>query len=126
MEVTENNNMSDNRVVLSLKGLMEMTPIHEGVDIVSRAARHMFLSIVKTQKTVHDVFFSTHKKQEQDSFALAKQYFDFERFANLFVCQAICRLQDKHNFHRMLRADVIEEELEEIYMSADWKKVGTC
>ena len=52
--------MADRRV-LTLENLIAMSPIVNGVDLVSRACRQLFLSHVKSQTNVRDTFFPEHE-----------------------------------------------------------------
>ncbi len=71
---------------LTLQGLLEMTPVVHGQDVVRNAARELFFSCVKNAPNVRDVFFP-----RETPHALASRVdpdsFDFETFACLYVCQ---------------------------------------
>ena len=71
---------------LTLEGLLAMTPIVHGVDVVRNAARDLFLSCVKSQHNVHDVFFSDHVPHALED-KVDHDWFEFDKFACLYVCQ---------------------------------------
>ena len=126
---------------------MSMTPVVNGQDVVRLAARHLFLGQVKCQLPVRDIFFagSTADKSNGDgnfpcggaasqsgSRPLMSEYeaaamtswFDYSRYSVLFVAQAICRLQDEYKLHAMLDERLVDEQLQAIHDSSEWKKIG--
>ena len=113
--------LNDN--TLSVDALLAMTPIVNGQDLVAFACRHLFLSHVKSQHSVKETFFPTHQKDKHEDF-LDDTWFDFDRFAVYYACQAIARLQDEFTIHTLLKKDLIEEEMDAYFTSPDWKKIG--
>ena len=71
---------------LTLEGLLAMTPIVHGVDVVRNAARDLFLSCVKSQHNVHDIFFSDHVPHALED-KVDPDWFEFDKFSCLYVCQ---------------------------------------
>ena len=71
---------------LTLEGLLAMTPVVHGVDVVRNAARDLFLSCVKSQHNVHDIFFSDHVPHALED-KVDPDWFEFDKFACLYVCQ---------------------------------------
>ena len=71
---------------LTLEGLLAMTPVVHGVDVVRNAARDLFLSCVKSQHNVHDVFFPDHVPHALED-KVDYDWFEFDKFACLYVCQ---------------------------------------
>ena len=122
-------------MTLTLNALMTMTSVVNGQDIVQLASRHAFISHVKRQPSVRDVFFPTSSRQAlADSWspevAAVLQddvtWFDFSRYSVLCVAQAICKLRDKFLVHTMLEEDIIDEQLKAMHDSSDWKKIGSA
>ena len=112
---------------------MAMTSVINGQDIVQLAARHVFVSHVKRQPRVRDIFFPTSSRQPLvDSWSpeLAAMlqdnvtWFDFSRYSVLYVAQAICKLRDQFLIHTMIDEDIVTEQLNTIHDSSDWKKIG--
>ena len=123
----------DDAMTLTLDALMTMTSVVNGQDIVQLASRHAFLSHVKRQPTVRDVFFPTLSRQPpvdnwSPEVAAALQddvaWFDFSRYSVLYVAQVICSLRDKFLIHTMLEEDIVTEQLKAMHESSDWKKIG--
>lgn len=109
---------------LTLESLLAMSPIVNGVDLVSRACRQLFLSKVKSQTNVRDTFFPNHEPDRYEA-GIDPQWFDFEEFANVFVCHSIYLNKDVYSIHKMINGEKVEEYLLDFYLSPDWKKVGT-
>lgn len=110
---------------LSVDALLAMSPIVDGRDLVQMAARHLFLSLVKTQDNVREVFFPDHTKQDDNLRLIDQQWFDLRRFACLYLSQTICDIKDDiAGLHRLLDENQVYTELEIMYTSHDWKKVG--
>jgi len=120
-------------MTLTLDALMAMTSVVNGQDIVQLASRHVFLSHVKRQPSVRDVFFPTSSRQPlsdnwSPEVAAVLQndvtWFDFSRYSVLYVAQAICNLRDEFLVHTMLQEDIVTEQLKMMHESSDWKKIG--
>ena len=88
---------SDVAKELTLEGLLAMTPIVHGVDVVRNAARDLFLSCVKSQHNIHDVFFSDHVPHALED-KVDHDWFEFDKFACLYVCQ----VSPRHLFYEKL------------------------
>ncbi len=71
---------------LTLEGLLSMTPVVHGVDVVRQAARDLFLSCVKSQRNVRDVFFPQHMPHALEK-KVDSNWFEFDKYACLYVCQ---------------------------------------
>lgn len=108
---------------LTVETLLSMTPLVGGVDVVSKAARALFLSHVKSQPCVHDVFFPNHQKDELQN-KIEKNWFDFDKFACLYVSHAITQIKDPFKIYSMLNEQKIDDKLAELYSSPYWKKIG--
>lgn len=124
---------SDDAMMLTLDALMAMSSVVNGQDIVQLASRHAFLSHIKRQPSVRDVFFLTSSRQPlvdnwspelaavlQDDVTL----FDFSRYSVLYVADAICKLRDKFLIYTMLEENMVTEQLQAMHDSSDWKKIG--
>ena len=111
------------RGTLTLDSLLAMTPVVNGVDLVSRASRQLFLSHVKSQTNVRDTFFPQHEPDRYEAH-IDPQWFDFEEFANAFVCHALYVNKDEYCIYKMVDGEKVEELLADFYLSPDWKKVG--
>jgi hypothetical protein len=132
---------------MTVDALMSMTPIINGQDVVRLAARHVFLGHVKCQPPVRDVFFAgaTADQSNDDDGAVSygspcppgprplmseyeaaamTSWFDFGRYSILFAAQAICKLRDEFRIHAMLDEQLVDEQLQAIHDSSDWKKIG--
>ena len=114
--------MADKRT-LSLESLLAMTPVVNGVDLVGRAARQLFLSHVKSQANVRDTFFYGHERDRYEA-SIDPAWFDFEAFANIYVCQAVYQNKDEYNIYKMVDGEKIQDMLADFYRSPDWKKIG--
>lgn len=102
-----------------------MTPILNGQDVVRLAARHLLLGQVKVQPSVHDVFFPGQVSDPVYGDRIeAFEWFHFDDFATLFVCQALVRLRDDYGIHSLLNESLINEKLDAVYKGPDWKKMG--
>lgn len=110
---------------LTLDALLNMTPILNGQDIVRLAARHLLLGQVKVQPSVHDVFFPGQVSDPVYGDRMeALEWFHFDDFATLFVCQALVSLRDDFEIHSLLNEALICEKLAAVYQGPDWKKIG--
>jgi len=125
--------VSGDVMTLTLDALMAMTSVVNGQDIVQLASRHAFLSHVKRQPTIRDIFFPTSSRQPlvdnwSPGVAAVLQdditWFDFSRYSVLYVAHAICSLRDKFLIHTMLEEDIVTEQLKAMHESSDWKKIG--
>ena len=116
MDHTENNN-------LSVDGLMTMTPVFEGVDIVGSASRQLLLSRLKSEPHVTQIFFANHKKDDAEE-KMDESWFDYEFFSTMLVCQATASGSDDYGIHSILNLPRINEIMANIYHSPEWKKVG--
>ena len=115
--------MSDH--ALTLDALLAMTPILNGQDLVRLAARHLFLCHVKYQPSVRDIFFPDHCNDATYGDVIDSiSRFNFDQYAILYVCQAICKLGDEYKIHTLLNEDVIDNKLKALYASPEWKKIG--
>ena len=108
---------------LSTSRLLAMTPFFQDSDIVRIAARHLFLSKVKSQSCVKDVFFRNHTKDAYE-YLVDDNWFDFETYSVLYVCQGIAKCRDPYNLHSIIDGDKCDDHLLEIANSPDWKKLG--
>jgi len=123
---------SDHALTLTLDALMAMSSVVNGQDIVRLASRHAFLSHIKRQPSVRDVFFLTSSQPLVDNWSpeLAAvlqddvTWFDFSRYSVLYVADAICKLRDKFFIYTMLEENMVTEQLQAMHDSSDWKKIG--
>lgn len=120
---TQGEPTNENEPTLTVDSLMAMTPLFQEEDVVRIAARHLFLSKVKSQPGVKSVFFSDHKKDPYE-YLVDNNWFDFETFSILFVCQAISKCHDPYNLHALINAKKCDHHLNDIAESPEWKKVG--
>ena len=120
-------------MTLTLDALMSMTSVVSGQDVVQLASRHAFLSHVKRQSSVRDIFFPSSSRQpladnwSQEVASVMQSdvaWFDFNRYSVLYVADAICKLRDKFLVHTMLEEDIVAEQLKAMHDSSDWKKIG--
>lgn len=110
---------------LTLDALLNMTPILNGQDVVRLAARHLLLGQVKVQPSVHEVFFPGQVSDPVYGDRVeANEWFHFDDFATLFVCQGLVRLGDDYGIHSLLNESLINEKLDAVYKGSDWKKTG--
>jgi len=134
-------------MALTLDALMSMTPIVNGQDVVRLAARHVFLCQVKGQSCVRDAFFAGSVADpvavdgsgtsatsslslgpppltsEYEAAAMTS-WFDFSRYSILLAAQAISKIKDEYRIHSMLDEQLVDEQLQAIHDSSDWKKIG--
>lgn len=111
-----------------------MTPqIHDN-DYAQSAAKHLFLVQLRNQPSVKDVFFHSnnrlnHRENRSTVTSILKKIpsfreFDFDRFAVLFVCQVICKLRNRFNFHELVDEERVKEELGCFYHHPLWTNLG--
>ena len=108
---------------MTLDRLLEMTPLINGVDLVGRTARQLFLSHLKSQPSVMETFFPKHERDSREN-NIDADWFDFDEFATLFVCYAITKCRDSYKIYKMLDQDRTEELMMEYFNSPYWKKIG--
>lgn len=108
---------------MTLDRLLHMTPLINGVDLVGRTARQLFLSHLKSQPSVMETFFPTHERDTREN-NIDADWFDFDEFATLFVCYAITKCRDTYKIYKMLDQDRTEELMMEYFNSPYWKKIG--
>ena len=109
--------------LLNLNSLFAMNPLINGVDLVGRASRQLFLSHVKNQPSVHDIFFPEHEKDRNES-KIDPGWFDFDRFATVYTCHALTKCKDIYRIHTMLDEEKTDELTADYFASPDWKKIG--
>jgi len=118
----------DKSTALTIEALMDMTPVVDGRDLVRLAARHLFLGSVRQHESVQETFFPSapreHGGEYSHAIEAALSWFETKDYAVLFVCQAMCRIQDEFGIHELLNEEKIEERLTSAYNSSGWKKVG--
>lgn len=119
--MSQTQTLNDN--TLSVDALLAMTPIVNGQDLVAIACRHLFLSHVKSQPVVREVFFPSHQKDQHEQ-ELEDTWFEFDRFAVYYACQALCKLEDEFTIHTLLDKEAVDEEMDSYFSSPDWKKIG--
>lgn len=112
-------------VDLNIDNLMNLNPKFDELDVVNQACRNVFMNIIKHQESVFETFFSNVKMEYCDN-EIDPDWFDFDEFSVLFVCQAIANIKDPYGIYEMLDTQLIEERLLEMYMSPNWKKIGFC
>ena len=108
---------------LDVEVLLRMSPEVNGQDLPQLAARHLLVSVMKSQPSVRAAFFADRKAHCCEDL-VCPDWFDFEEFAILFVCQAIIELNDSHGIRDMLDVERVFGDLDEIYRSSNWKKLG--
>ncbi|ELU14379.1 hypothetical protein CAPTEDRAFT_224865 [Capitella teleta] len=108
---------------LDVEILLRMTPEINGQDLPQLAARHLLVSVLKSQPSVHEVFFPKEKAHSCAA-SVDPDWFDFDSFSVLFVCQAIAELNDGHGIRDMIDVDRVYADLQEFYQSTQWKKLG--
>ncbi len=109
--------------LLNLDSLMAMSPLYNGVDLVGRASRQLFLSFVKKQPSVYNIFFHNVEKDRYED-RIDSSWFDFDRFASVYTCHAITKCKDHYLIHTMLDEDKTDELVADYFASPDWKKIG--
>lgn len=102
---------------------MSMTPLVGDRDIVSEAARALFASVLRSQPSVRDVFFSEHRADPREHM-VDSDWFDFDAFAAMYVCQCLSKVKDEFDIHGLVDEVKVDEEMEMVCSSGDWKKVG--
>ncbi|KAK2179136.1 hypothetical protein NP493_510g00001 [Ridgeia piscesae] len=100
-----------------------MTPIVNGCDVIRLAARHLLFSHVKSQPCVRETFFPGHVAVDAET-KIDPNWFDFDTFACLVVCNTLCEAEDPFGISRTLRRGAIHNALEEIYASPQWRRMG--
>ena len=108
---------------LTLDALLRMTPYIDDKDLVAHASRQLFLSRVRSVRTVRNTFFPNHKANKYEEF-IHPEWFEFEKFSILLVLQAIWKLKDQYQIYQMVDGPKVEESLKEMYSSPLWKKIG--
>lgn len=116
-------NVLPNERQMTLDRLLHMTPLINGVDLVGRTARQLFLSHLKSQPSVMETFFPTHERDPREA-NIDADWFDFDEFATLFVCYAITKCRDPCKIYKMLDQERTEELMMEYFHSPYWKKIG--
>jgi hypothetical protein len=122
-------------MALTLDSLMTMTPFVNGQDVVRLAARHVLLGQVKCQLPVREFFgidTGSADNGANQSAPLTSEYeaaamtswFDFSRYSVLYMAQAICKVRDPFGIHAMLDEQMVDEQMQQIHESSDWKKIG--
>ncbi|GFO35680.1 hypothetical protein PoB_006218500 [Plakobranchus ocellatus] len=109
---------------LSIEILQSLTPFHpDGRDKVTEASRELLLGCIKFEPRIHKVFFSSF--EAQPGLKLVEfRTFPIETLATVFVAEAISKVKDEFSFHSTIEKSRVEEQLEEIYGSLQWKKLG--
>ncbi|KAI0214551.1 hypothetical protein LSAT2_000337 [Lamellibrachia satsuma] len=115
--------MEELQIPLTVETLSAMTPIVNGCDIIRLAARHLLLSHVKSQQCVRATFFSSHTPVEAEAH-IDPDWFDFDTFGCLVMCQALAAAEDPFGISRMLHREKIDAKLEDIYASPQWRRMG--
>ncbi|KAK3782573.1 hypothetical protein RRG08_028068 [Elysia crispata] len=109
---------------LSVEILHSLTPFHtNGHDKVTQASRDLLLSCIKFEPRIHKIFFPSFEAPPGLSL-VEFGTFPIERLANVFVAEAISRVKDEYGFHGTIDKSRVEEHLDEIYGSLQWKKLG--
>ncbi|KAK6959863.1 hypothetical protein BgiMline_035036 [Biomphalaria glabrata] len=109
---------------LTVDILQSLSPFNsDGTDIVTKASRDLLLDCIRSETRLRDVFFPNFEAPE------AAKLVDFGSFpistlATLYIAEAIAKLQDPYNFHHTINKDRVEDKLDEIYQSLQWKKLG--
>ncbi|XP_060605016.1 uncharacterized protein LOC132757679 isoform X2 [Ruditapes philippinarum] len=91
--------------------------------IVSDAARGILLNRIRTDKSVHKLYFSDTVKDiriSEEDF----QGFPIEKLAVAMVAEAISTCNDELKFHCTIERNNLATVLEEVYQSVHWKKLG--
>lgn len=117
--------MADVDDSLTIEPLLAMSPVVLGQDIVRIASRHLLLAHCKSQVSVREALFDQHKADYYES-KIDPHWFDFETYATVFVCQALCKNVDEYRIWSMLSGDKVDAAMDEICHSPDWKKIGTA
>ena len=110
-------------IITQVETLAAMTPIVNGCDVIRLAARHLLFSHVKSQPCVREIFFPGHVAVDAET-KIDPNWFDFDTFACLVVCQTLCEAEDPFGISRTLRRGAIHNALEEIYASPQWRRMG--
>ncbi|RUS73397.1 hypothetical protein EGW08_018836 [Elysia chlorotica] len=109
---------------LSVEILHSLTPFHaEGYDKVTQASRDLLLSCIQLEPRIHKVFFPSVEAPPGLSLVQFGT-FPIERLATVFVAEAISKVKDEFGFHATIDKGRVEEHLDEIYGSLQWKKLG--
>lgn len=112
-----------NEDLMTLDRLLTMTPLINGVDLVGRTARQLFLSHLKSQPSVMETFFPNHERDPREA-QIDADWFDFDEFATLFICYAITKCRDPYKIYKMLDQERTQELMMEYFNSPYWKKIG--
>ena len=107
---------------LTIDSLLRMTPIFQGRDTVKVATRHLLLTKLKSQQTVRR-FFPSHMPSAFERL-VDNDWFDFETYAVLYVCQALSRCDDPYDLSALIDKHKVDRHLKEISDCPEWKKVG--
>ena len=108
---------------LSVDSLLSMTPLVGDRDIVSEAARALFASTLRSQPSVNEIFFPDHRPDLKEA-SVDPDWFDFDTFAVLYVCQCLAKARDEFDIFAMIDEAKPDNAIEMACASGDWKKVG--
>ena len=115
-------NDDDPSDALTVESLMRMTPMFQGRDTVKIATRHLLLTKLKSQPSVRR-FFPQHRTDAFERL-VRNDWFDFETYAVLYVCQTLSRCNDPYNLSRLVDKQKVDKHMKEISECPEWKKVG--
>ena len=122
-ETPTDTRQDNNNPILSVENLLEMSPLINDIDLVGRACRHLFMSHLKNQPSVHDLFFPDQTRDLNED-RIDPSWFDFDEFAALFACQAIKNTKDPYKIYTLIDDAKVEEMLADCYAGPLWKKIG--
>ena len=122
-ETPTDTRQDNNNPILSVENLLEMSPLINDIDLVGRACRHLFMSHLKNQPSVHDLFFPDQTRDLNED-RIDPSWFDFDEFAALFACQAIKNSKDPYKIYTLIDDAKVEEMLADCYAGPLWKKIG--
>ena len=121
--VSPRSSFRQKRSQLTLERLQALTPVVNEIDVAAEKARTLFISHLKGQRSVQSIFFPNYKPC-RDEVHIDPNWFDFECFASLFVLEAIVNINDPFKINSLIKKSHLHSVLEEVYESAEWKKVG--
>ncbi|KAH9508291.1 hypothetical protein Btru_050735 [Bulinus truncatus] len=109
---------------LTIEILQSLTPFQsDGTDVVTKASRDLILECIKSETRIREVFFPTFEPSPASKLVVFGS-FPLSSLATLYMAEAIAKVQDPYDFHRTINLDRVEDKLDEIYQSLQWKKLG--